>query len=65
MENNVFLMAIWNIRRTFGMYGHLAIWYIFTRFGLMCQEKSGNPDKQAGIYNSYIYKRGPLLPECS
>jgi hypothetical protein len=41
-------MAVWNIVRTLGIfYDHLArfmfIWYIFSRFGIMCQEKSGNP----------------------
>jgi hypothetical protein len=41
--------AIWNILQPFGIfYGHLvcnavAIWYIFPRFGILCQEKSGNP----------------------
>jgi hypothetical protein len=25
----------------------VAIWYLFTRFGILCQEKSGNPDTVA------------------
>jgi hypothetical protein len=42
-------MAIWNILRTFGIfYDHLVhfvfIWYIFSGFGIMYREKSGNPD---------------------
>jgi hypothetical protein len=41
-------MAIWNILRTFGIfYDHLVhfvfIWYIFSGFGIMHQERSGNP----------------------
>jgi hypothetical protein len=41
-------MAIWNILQTFGIfYDHLVhfvfIWYIFSGFGIMYQEKSGNP----------------------
>jgi hypothetical protein len=40
--------SIWNILRQFGIFhGHLVhfvvIWYILTRFGIVCQEKSGNP----------------------
>jgi hypothetical protein len=41
-------MAIWNILQTFGIFYEnseqfVFIWYIFYGFGLMCQEKSGNP----------------------
>jgi hypothetical protein len=41
-------MAIWNVLWPFGMvYGHLGyfmtVWYIFSGFGIMHQEKSGNP----------------------
>jgi hypothetical protein len=41
-------LAIWNILLPFitilWPFGNLvAIWYIFQRFGLLCQEKSGNP----------------------
>jgi hypothetical protein len=41
-------MAIWNILQPFGIsYGHLVhfvvIWYIFSRFGMLYQENSGNP----------------------
>jgi hypothetical protein len=49
-------MAIWNILRAFWIfYDHLVhfefIWYIFSGFGIMDQEKSGNPgpDKIAQI----------------
>jgi hypothetical protein len=46
-------MAIWNILRPFGIiYSLLAwfvvIWYIFSVFGIMYQEKSGNPAANAG-----------------
>jgi hypothetical protein len=45
----VYFMVIWNILRSFGtLHGHfgnvVVIWYIFLRFGMLCQEKSGNPD---------------------
>jgi hypothetical protein len=37
-------MDIGNILRQLGIfYGHLVIWYIFLRFGILCKEKSGNP----------------------
>jgi hypothetical protein len=41
-------MAIWNILQTFGIfYDHLVhfvfVRYIFSGFGIMYQEKSGNP----------------------
>jgi hypothetical protein len=41
-------MTIWNTLRPFGIfYDHLVhfvlIWYIFSGFGIMYQEKSGNP----------------------
>jgi disulfide bond formation protein DsbB len=44
----VYLVAILSIFQLFGIInGHLlyfvAIWYIFPSFGMLCQEKSGNP----------------------
>jgi hypothetical protein len=41
-------MVIWNTSWPFGtFYGHLlnlvVIWYILPRFGLLNEEKSGNP----------------------
>jgi hypothetical protein len=44
----IYCMSIWNILRTLGiLYGdsvHVVfIWYIFSGFGIMYQEKSGNP----------------------
>jgi hypothetical protein len=43
-----FNMDIWSIFRPFDIcYGHLVlfvvIWYIFSRFGMLNREKSGNP----------------------
>jgi hypothetical protein len=43
-----YCMAIWSILRPLEIvYGHLVylvfIWYIFPRFGILYQEKSGNP----------------------
>jgi hypothetical protein len=41
----VYFMPIWNILPPFGIaYGHLVILYIFSCFGILCPEKSGNPD---------------------
>jgi hypothetical protein len=47
----VYFMAIWKILLTFGIfYGHFAdlavIWYIFPHFGILYQEKSGNPGRK-------------------
>jgi hypothetical protein len=44
----IYYMSIWNILRTFWIiYDHwvhfVIIWYIFSSFGTLCQEKSGNP----------------------
>jgi hypothetical protein len=36
-----YIMAIWYILWPFDNV--VAIWYIFSRFGIFCQEKSGNP----------------------
>jgi hypothetical protein len=46
----IYLMAMWNILRTFEkFYDHLVhfvlIWNIFSGFGIMYREKSGNPDE--------------------
>jgi hypothetical protein len=46
----VYFMVLWNILRTYAWYiswpfrNLVAIWYIVPHFGLLCQEKSGNPD---------------------
>jgi hypothetical protein len=47
-------MAIGNILQPFGkFYDHLVhfafIWYIYSGFGIMHQEKSGNPGPEAGF----------------
>jgi hypothetical protein len=44
----VYFMNMWPILLPFDiLYSHLvhfvAMWYIFPRFGILCQEKSGNP----------------------
>jgi hypothetical protein len=54
-------MTIWPILRPLELfYGHLVyfvlIWYIFPRFGILDQEKSGNPAPES---ENYIQK---LLP---
>jgi hypothetical protein len=44
----VYFMGTWSISPSFVIfYGHLescvVIWYIFSRFGILYQDKSGNP----------------------
>jgi hypothetical protein len=46
-------MAIWNILLTIGIFHeHLVyfvfIWYIYSGFGVMRKEKSGNPELFSG-----------------
>jgi hypothetical protein len=53
----VYFMAIWSILLLLEIfYAHLVhfvvIWYIFPRFGILYQEKSGNP-----AYNHKLYQR--------
>jgi hypothetical protein len=43
-----YVLSIWNILQTLGIfYDHLVdfmlIWYIFSGFGIMYREKTGNP----------------------
>jgi hypothetical protein len=59
----IYFMAIWNILRTYGIfYDHLAqfvfIWYIFFAFGIMHQEKSGNPGRQHFYLSSALCNVG-------
>jgi hypothetical protein len=42
-EYLVYYIANWYILWTC----FVVIWYIFPHFGIMCQEKSGNPDRRA------------------
>jgi hypothetical protein len=51
-----YFMTIWsNLRPLEIFYGHLVyfvvIWYIFTRFGILSQEKSGNLE----VYSFFCY----------
>jgi hypothetical protein len=41
-------MAIWYILWPFGNVA--VIWYIFLRFGKLCQEKSGSPDLKLELH---------------
>jgi hypothetical protein len=49
-EMRVYFMTVWSILRPFGIF--VAVWcilwlfgtYIFSRFGKLYQEKSGNPE---------------------
>jgi hypothetical protein len=56
----IYFMAICNFLRSFGIfYGHL-VHIVFTRyicssFGIMCQEKSGNPDFEPASQPSHFF----------
>jgi hypothetical protein len=45
-----YVIDIWAIWRKFGNF--VVIWYIFPRFGILCQEKSGNPGLEKGAVES-------------
>jgi hypothetical protein len=50
----IYYMAIWNILLIFEIFydrlvHFVLIWYIFSSFGIMLQEKSGNPGHNTGI----------------
>jgi hypothetical protein len=51
-----YIPAIWYILRVFGNL--VAIWYIFSHFGILCQEKSGNPDPDVKVqfrnFHAYV-----------
>jgi hypothetical protein len=52
----VYFMAIWNILQSFGNI--VVIWYIFPRFGILCQEKSGNLDpNQLRGFEAYMHEK--------
>jgi hypothetical protein len=42
-----YFTVLWYILWPFGNV--MEIWYIFPRFGILCQEKSGNPGAEAGL----------------
>jgi hypothetical protein len=49
-------MAIWSILQAFRIiYGRLVYllvnWYLFTRFGKYCREKSGNLGEKQNLHN--------------
>jgi hypothetical protein len=57
---SMYFMAILNILRTFGIFNdHLVhfvfIWYIFSGFGIMNNEKSGN-SVESGSQNDFKFK---------
>jgi hypothetical protein len=60
----IYVIGIWYILRPFDIfYGHLVYfvltWYVFPRFGILNQQKSGNPDGYAlnfGIIRSFVTK---------
>jgi hypothetical protein len=59
-----YFMPICNILWPFGLfYGHLVIcnsWYIFYHFGILCQEKSGNPGQLGNDCQSFFSKMYPM-----
>jgi hypothetical protein len=48
----VYFMAIWYILWPFG--NAVVIWYIFPRFGMLCQEKSGNPSGKKCTSSNFL-----------
>jgi hypothetical protein len=47
-------LDLWSVLRPFGIFnGHLVyfgfVWYIFSRFGMLYQEKSGKPWTRLGV----------------
>jgi hypothetical protein len=55
----IYFMAIWKILRTLGIfYDYLVhfvfIWCIFSGFGIMYQEKSGNPGQAAACFKMAV-----------
>jgi hypothetical protein len=72
-----YFTAIWAILRPFGTYTyfvaiwyllHLVICYIFLRFGMLCQDKSGNPGSDRRRENRFFSARPffwsePELPD--
>jgi hypothetical protein len=58
-KNLVYFMTIWFILLLLEIfYGHLVylvvIWYIFHRFGILYQEKSGNPDGHVPVFPKLV-----------
>jgi hypothetical protein len=49
---NRYIIAICYFLRPFGNL--VAIWYIFPRFGILCQEKSGNPARTLFFYKAAL-----------
>jgi hypothetical protein len=62
----IYFMAIWNILRAFEIcYAHwirfLLIWYIFSGFGTMYREKSGNPGQCHKINSCLVLQRNSVV----
>jgi hypothetical protein len=65
----VYFMTIWsNLRPLQIFFGHLVyfvvIWYIFIRFGILDQEKSGNPVLNAARLTLCRVRGVFLYPKC-
>jgi hypothetical protein len=45
-----YILAIWYI--IWPMGNLVVFWYIFSLFGILYHEKSGNPDGEVGMYNT-------------
>jgi hypothetical protein len=52
-------MAIWNIFCSCGIF--MVFWYIYHRFGMLYQEKSGNPGTNKHTHVLYIRHSGVYL----
>jgi hypothetical protein len=51
-----YIISIWYIPWSFGSF--IVIWYAFQHFGILCQEKSGNPGVSSGSFR-FIYSWMP------
>jgi hypothetical protein len=54
--------AIWSILRPLGKVGE--IWYVLPRFGILFQEKSGNPDAHSCFRRTCILSGGSPYSYC-
>jgi hypothetical protein len=52
------------LRQSDILYGHLVIWCISPRFGILYQEKSGNPVRDTGYGGSGRHRQWPKSGHC-
>jgi hypothetical protein len=54
-----YITAIWDTLWPFGNF--VVIWYIFPRFGIFSQEKSGNPGRKGGTLEGRMERAGSIV----